>query len=204
MSKRGWRWAVWFAGWIFPALLHAAGLTASIIDGQGRPVEDAAVFMEPASGRAPAYRPRTVAIEQKDRRFLQAVTVVQVGQPVSFPNLDTVRHHVYSLSQAKLFEIKLYAGVPTNPVVFDKPGIIVLGCNIHDTMSAFVRVVDTPWLGRTDAAGRVRIEGVPDGDYRLKVWLPTLPEVEAAHEQAVKLAGDANLAIRIEMRPRGR
>lgn len=183
---------------------HAGGVTVELTDRGGRALEDAAVFLEPVAGKVPPLRPRAVVIEQKDKRFVQAVTVVQTGQAIAFPNLDTVRHHVYSLSQAKLFELKLYSGVPASPVVFDKPGIVVLGCNIHDTMAAFVRVVDTPWHGRTDAAGKVRIDGVPDGDYRLKVWHPGQPAVEVAAEQALKVAGDVAVTLRLEARGTGK
>lgn len=184
--------------------VQAAAVTVGVTDRGGRAIEDAAVFLEPVGAKAPALKPRQVNIEQKDRRFVQTVTVVQTGQSISFPNLDSVRHHVYSLSQAKLFELKLYSGVPASPVVFDKPGIIVLGCNIHDTMAAFIRVVDTPWHGKTDAAGRVRIDGLPDGDYRLKVWHSGQPALEVAYEQVLKVGGDATLAVRIEPRAGGK
>jgi hypothetical protein len=94
---------------------------------------------------------------------------------VTFPNFDTVRHHVYSFSAAKTFELKLYAGVPNAPVTFDKPGVAVLGCNIHDRMAAWVVVADTPWSARSDADGRARIEALPAGSYKLSVWHPGLP-----------------------------
>lgn len=204
MALRGWRLVGCVVGLVVSGASAGASLQAVVADPAGRPVEDAVVFLEPLAGRSPGLRARNVVIEQKDRRFVQPVTVVQAGQPIAFPNLDTVRHHVYSLSQAKLFEIKLYAGVPAHPVVFDKPGTVVLGCNIHDGMSAFVRVVDTPWFGKTDAAGRARIEGLPDGEYRLKVWNPGQPATDVVHEQVLRLAGDASLAIRLDGRGGGR
>jgi hypothetical protein len=83
-----------------------------------------------------------------------------------------VRHHVYSFSPTKTFELKLYAGAPHAPVVFDKPGVAVLGCNIHDKMAAWVVVVDTPLHARSGAAGNSQIEGVPPGAYRMRVWHP--------------------------------
>ena len=103
-------------------------------------------MLEPASGRLPVKPLGGVQIAQAKRQFSPRVTVVTVGTPVTFPNFDTVRHHVYSFSPVKTFELKLYAGVPNAPVVFDKPGIAVLGCNIHDQMAAWVVVVDTPLL----------------------------------------------------------
>ncbi len=102
------------------------------------------------------------------------VTAVPVGTAVSFPNRDTVRHHVYSFSPAKTFELKLYIGTPAAPVVFDKPGVVVMGCNIHDAMVAYVAVFDAPWVGVSDAAGVVRIDALPAGDYQLEYWASAL------------------------------
>lgn len=170
-----------------------AGLGVQVFDAKGAPLENAVVFAEPVSGGAP-LRPRKVEIEQKDREFRPLVTVVQTGTAINFPNNDTVRHHVYSFSKAKKFELRLYSGVPANPVLFDKPGTVVLGCNIHDQMVAYVRVVDTPWFGRTDKEGRVRIDGVPEGAYRLKTWAVESADQEVANEQAVTVKADLTMA----------
>jgi plastocyanin len=180
----------------------AAGLGVTVADRDGKPVEDAAVYLEPIDAKAPPLSARTVEIEQKDRKFSQLMTVIQVGQGILFPNRDSVRHHVYSLSQAKLFELKLYSGVPTSPVVFDKPGSVVLGCNIHDKMVSYIHVVDTPWFGKSDASGRARLEGLPDGRYKLKVWHYALANLDVAAEQTLVLKGEAgNVAVRLNLRP---
>jgi plastocyanin len=152
--------------------LHANGATVevAVTDAAAQPLADAVVMLEAASGRLTAKPMTGVRIAQAQRRFDPAVTVVTVGTPVEFPNFDTVRHHVYSFSPAKTFELKLYAGVPNAPVVFDKPGVAVLGCNIHDRMAAWVLVVDTPLHARSGAGGRARLESVPPGRYRLRAW----------------------------------
>jgi plastocyanin len=139
----------------------------------GTPLADAAVLVEPLAGVPP--RPRTrghAAIEQRGREFIPWMTVVQTGTSVDFPNNDTIRHHVYSFSEPKRFEIKLYAGKPGQPVVFDKPGQVDIGCNIHDWMEAHVLVVDTPYFARTGADGRATVAGVPAGRYRVRPWHP--------------------------------
>jgi plastocyanin len=143
----------------------AATLEISLKDAQNTPVDDVAVWVMPKSGAAPAGR-REAAIAQKDKTFVPLVTVIQTGTPVQFPNMDPIRHHVYSFSTPKPFEIKLYAGTPVAPIVFDKPGEVVLGCNIHDHMLAFVYVVDTPWFAKSKN-GAARIENLPAGDYLL-------------------------------------
>jgi plastocyanin len=175
-----------------------ASLAVQVLDARGRPVEEAAVFAEPAAGPAPALRVRRIDIEQRDRQFHPLVTIVQTGSSVNFPNNDSVRHHVYSFSKAKLFELKLYSGVPPAPVVFDKPGTIVLGCNIHDKMVAYIRVVDTPWFGKTDKDGKVKIDGLPDGAYKLKTWVTENIAQDVASEQPVTMKGDQAVTVRLE------
>jgi len=155
---------------------RAATVGIVVTDLGNRPLLDAVVMLEPASGRLPVSPMSGVQIAQMQRQFTPQVTVVTVGTPVTFPNNDTVRHHVYSFSPVKTFELKLYAGVPASPVVFDKPGIAVLGCNIHDQMVAWVVVVDTPLYARSAASGRAQIEGVAPGSYRLRVWHSSLAE----------------------------
>ena len=122
------------------------------------------------NGQPSKAGPQTVAqMAQRARRFEPHVLVVQTGTAVSFPNFDTVRHHVYSFSAAKTFDIKLYAGTPAHPVVFDSAGIATLGCNIHDRMSAHVVVVDTPMFATSDAAGTATFD-VPAGQHVLLYW----------------------------------
>lgn len=166
---------------------HAATLNVSVTDAAGKPLADAVVMLEPASGKAPVKPLPDVEISQAKRQFNPRVTLITVGTKVAFPNFDTVRHHVYSFSQAKTFELKLYAGVPAAPIVFDKPGLAVLGCNIHDRMAAWVVVADTPWFARTGADGTARIDGAPAGAYRLASWHPGLPANAALVVQSLQL-----------------
>ena len=187
-------------------VLQSAGagtLQLQVQDKNGKPLPDAIVFLESAEAKAAAKPLKGVEVAQIARQFKPAVTVVTPGTAVLFPNNDTVRHHVYSFSPAKTFELKLYAGVPANPVVFDKVGVAVLGCNIHDNMVAWVLVVDTPYFGHTDAQGKLTLNDVPNGSYKLRTWHATLPTGAPAAEQAqavgaspatvlVKLAGSSS------------
>lgn len=150
----------------------AATLDVIVRDAAGRPVANAVVQVHVA-GLAPPLRPsQTLRVEQKDISFQPFVLVVPQGSAVSFPNRDKVRHHVYSFSKAKRFELKLYGRDETRAVTFDKPGAVPLGCNIHDAMSGFVMVVDTPWAAKTNADGRVTLTDLPAGPARLRVWHP--------------------------------
>lgn len=186
-------------------LLQPAGagtLQLQVQDKNGKPLPEAIVFLESPEAKAAAKPLKGVEVAQVARQFKPAVTVVTPGTAVLFPNQDTVRHHVYSFSPAKTFELKLYTGVPANPVTFDKVGVAVLGCNIHDTMVAWVLVVDTPYFGRTDASGKLTLDNVPHGNYKLRTWHTSLPTGSPAAEQAqavgaaaapvlVKLAGSS-------------
>ena len=178
---------------------HAAGaatISAMVADASGKPLNDAVVYAEPIGG-AVNIKPRpTAEIAQKGRKFLPMVSVVQTGTDIMFPNNDAFRHHVYSFSPAKVFELKLYSGVPSSPVNFDKPGTVILGCNIHDRMLAYIHVVNTPYFAKTDAGGAARIESVAPGKYQLKAWHYGLPPGTAAMEQPLTLgATDANAAF---------
>ncbi len=168
-----------------PAL--AAKVTVTVVDAAGQPVANAGVYATMTSGTPPARAKRDIAIEQINKEFVPLVSIAQTGTSISFPNRDPIRHHVYSFSPAKTFEIKLYSGVSAQPVVFDKPGEVVLGCNIHDTMIAYVLLVDTPFFARTDAKGRAVLDNLPAGDFDLAMWYPG--GGPAVAPQKIKLGG---------------
>jgi plastocyanin len=173
---------LWLAG---AALAAEAELT--VTDAQGKPLSGAVVFLESPAARA-AVRPQAgVEIVQVNKVFQPMVTVVTLGTAVSFPNRDTVRHHVYSFSPTKRFDLKLYVGTPASPVVFDKAGVAVLGCNIHDQMVAWVLVVDTPWFGTTNAQGKVLLKGLEPGRYQLRAWHADLPVGAPASTQPLSV-----------------
>lgn len=149
-----------------------------ILDGSNEPVANAVVSVESAR---PA-NPVSAEIYQKDRAFHPHVLVVPVGSSVDFPNRDNTQHHVYSFSPVKTFNIELYADRPAAPIVFDQPGIVELGCNIHDHMQGFVVVTDTAATGRTDASGRVTLLIDPlasegsQNKVTIEIWHPRLPD----------------------------
>ena len=165
--------------------VQAATVQIQVQDGGGKALSDAVVFLESREAKQLAKPLQGAEIAQTGRQFVPNVLIVPTGTPVSFPNRDTVRHHVYSFSPAKKFELKLFAGTPANPVVFDKPGIAVLGCNIHDNMAAWVVVVDTPFYARSDSLGLLGLGEVPAGTYRLRVWHSRLPVGAPALDQAL-------------------
>jgi len=183
-----------------PAL--AASVRIRVNGLQDKPLEDAVVMLEPKAGRAPVRPMPDQVISQRRRRFEPAVSVVTAGTRVEFPNRDDVRHHVYSFSEAKRFELKLYQGRPEAPVTFDRAGLVVLGCNIHDHMVAWVVVSDTPWFARTPGNGEAQLPDVPPGDYRLRVWHPSMPPGATGEVQDVKVdAAGLNMTMGLKLRP---
>jgi len=170
----------------------AANVNVVVTDAAGNPLPDAVVMLEPAGGRLPVKPMAGVQIAQHGLQFNPQLSVVTVGTPVTFPNQDTVKHHVYSFSAAKSFQIKLYSGVPHAPIVFDKPGVAVLGCNIHDGMVAWVVVTDTPLWARSGPGGRMRVEGVAPGSYEMHVW-----HASPALQTLTVAAGDLDQRVRL-------
>lgn len=179
---------------------RSATVQVTVQDAAGQPLARAAVFLESAEARRLVRPLADAEMGQQNLKFVPEVLVVPVGTAVRFPNHDTVRHHVYSFSPAKKFELKLYAGVPANPVVFDQAGVAVLGCNIHDHMVGWVLVVDTPYYAQSAApAGGARIDKVPAGSYQLRVWHASLPVGAPAHAQALTVpeAGGPPVVVRL-------
>jgi plastocyanin len=151
-----------------------AGVTVSVRAPNGAPVRDAVVTVRLVGRATPLPSAGDYTVDQKNIQFHPFVLVVPVNSNVAFPNLDPIRHHVYSFSPAKRFELKLYAREQNRSVRFDKAGIVALGCNIHDQMTAFIDVVDTPWAAKTDASGNVVLNGIPAGQVAITVWHPYL------------------------------
>lgn len=178
--------------------VSAATVQIQVQDGAGKPLPDAAVFLESREVRL-AVKPAVGSeMAQSKKQFDPRVLVVPIGTAVAFPNRDTVRHHVYSFSPTKTFELRLYAGSDANPVLFDRAGIAVLGCNIHDNMASWVVVVETPYYGRSAQAGTVVMNNVPAGNYRLRVWHPAMAVGAAPIEQALVVgAGDTASMVRL-------
>jgi plastocyanin len=180
-------------------LAQASDLTVEVTNAQGKPLKNAVVYLVGEKSSEQNKAP-IVDIEQKGKQFNPLVTVVQTGASINFPNHDRVRHHVYSFSPAKKFELKLYSGVPTNPVIFDQAGTVVLGCNIHDNMLAFVYIVNTPYFAQTDASGIATLTNTPDGAYQLKVWHYALQKENIPVEQAVDVKpNQSKLIVKLDI-----
>jgi len=169
------KWFLFLAALAMPAIVDAATLTIGVRGADGKPLDGAVLIVDaPVRPAGPIRFPWAYVMAQQGISFRPHVLIVPVGATVTFPNHDAIRHHVYSFSRPKTFELKLYGRDETRSVTFDKPGLIALGCNIHDMMNGFIWVVDTPYAAQTDAGGMVVINGVPAGAVTLRLWHPSI------------------------------
>lgn len=150
----------------------SAQLELRVVDDQGNPLKDAVAALVPTQKIDYTTVP-TAIMDQRQNMFVPGVLAIRVNTQVRFPNSDDVRHHVYSFSPAKKFELRLYHGMTAEPVVFDKPGTVVLGCNIHDSMVAYIYVVETDYYAVADNQGNIRLEA-PAGKYQLQIYHPQM------------------------------
>lgn len=188
----------------------AATLDLVLLDDHGQPLGNTVVSLR---GEGPSPDAPTGVMDQRDLQFMPRVLAVRTGTSVKFPNSDNIRHHVYSFSPAKRFELRLYKGTPSEPVLFDKPGLVVLGCNIHDWMLGYVYITDDPWFVVSDDQGHARLE-LPAGTYQVSLWHPQVtdmlpvaagtlqvPEQGLAHTYPLQLVGNAAQALPTQPAP---
>lgn len=182
----------------------AADLSVTLRTAAGKPVANAVVIVRPQGyvARGPIRFPGPYRVAQKNTQFDPFVLIVPVGAEVAFPNLDPFKHHVFSFSAAKKFELKLYGSDETHTVIFDKAGLVTLGCNIHDDMIAYIHVVDTPFAAKSSASGELTITGLPAGPARVSIWHPYLREPRNEKVQQVTIAANgAQISDTLNLRP---
>lgn len=182
---------------------RAGDVLFSVIGAKNRPIAEVVVTAYPDGQRAGPIRFAWPAeMDQRNLQFDPFVLIVPVGADVTFPNRDPVRHHVYSFSPAKAFELKLYGKDQSRSVRFDKVGVVALGCNIHDSMVGFIKVVDTPFAAKTDPSGQLVLHGLPPGPVKVRIWHPYLkaPDNEITRTVVVPASGQSRETVQIDVR----
>ncbi|GAB3680485.1 methylamine utilization protein [Salinisphaera aquimarina] len=157
----------------------AVDVDVTITGPDGQPLEYAAVMARWPGATKPQANLIPAVMDQRNLTFVPHMLVVPQGSQVVFPNQDKTRHHVYSFSKTKTFDIKLYIGRPQRPITFDTPGVVTVGCNIHDQMQAFIVVSDDPRWAITDANGHARLAALPDSTVTLSIWHPWMISEDA-------------------------
>jgi plastocyanin len=184
---------------------RAADLVVKVSDDQGRPVADAVVTVLPRSGGGPQRPPpERRTIDQKNLMFVPYIEVFRPGDQVVFRNSDSTRHHVYSFSPIKAFEFVLAPVESSQPQLLDKPGVVAVGCNIHDHMISYLYVSDAPWIAHSGASGVVTIHGLAAGTYDVRVWQPRLRPGRPDLVQSTTIvagSGTTGLAFALKLLP---
>ena len=183
-----------FAYFVTQACLGSV-LQVTVTTTDGKPVSDMVLTVKPVD--APAPKPLTsgkAIMDQINKEFVPEVLAIYPGTAVSFPNSDSIAHQVYSFSATKRFSLPLYRGKPYPPVIFEQPGIVALGCNIHDQMVGYIVVVDTPYFGQSNSTGQWQRE-LPAGTYRLHAWHPRL--IDAVPDQSITIADAQNSRVTV-------
>ena len=178
------------------ALAATLAITVHTADGHALPGAVITAWPAEATARHPA--PAHAVMDQVNRAFVPDLLVIPVGSTVTFPNSDSVSHQIYSFSPARRFQLPLYRGKPYPPVHFDTPGVVTLGCNIHDEMLAYLVVTDAPYFGRTDTSGTWSAE-VTRGRYRIAVWHPRLRDNGADLERELTVGETDNAEITLRL-----
>lgn len=189
------------AGGLAAMSTSAAELRVRILDREGKPVADVVVTAQnpQTPTKTSAARTKPAVMDQIDKQFVPHILVIQAGTTVAFPNSDTVAHQVYSFSPAHRFQLPLYHGQTHAPEPFDEPGIVVLGCNIHDSMIAYIYVAPTPYFGKTDAGGTVTLTDLPAGAYELSIWSPRFNEPTGQIRKTAHVGADGAAPVEIRL-----
>lgn len=184
---------------VAPALAEPT-ISGRVVDAEGKGIPQAIVFVDtPAAAGTPASKP-TAIMDQINKTFVPGVLPIVVGTEVRFPNRDQISHHVYSFSRTKTFELPLYKGEDAPPVLFDKAGVVKIGCNIHDWMSAIILVLPNTHFTTTDADGRFTLSGLQPGAYSLMAWHPQSRDKVADIAQKVQLtASNVELTFHLSL-----
>ena len=184
--------------------VHADAITVTVTDREGLPVADVAVFVEmPDTATKIAPAGTNAVMDQVDQRFVPHILVVQTGTEVEFPNSDTVAHHVYSFSHPNHFKLPIYKGHAHPPVSFDENGVVILGCNIHDHMLAYIVVVDTPVFAKTNPDGVAVLDAAPAAGAKVSIWSPRFREdSEVLSVTVADATADNAIAFRLSRRLR--
>ncbi|HEU4589539.1 MAG TPA: hypothetical protein VFS13_01420 [Steroidobacteraceae bacterium] len=180
----------------FTVCSQASSLAVRVLKRDGEPLAGAVVLAQAQAEPQPAAAPVKAIMDQLNLAFVPDVLVIPVHSTVQFPNSDAVGHQVYSFSNARQFQLPLYRGKPYPPVQFDQPGVVTLGCNIHDNMIGYIVVTDAPYFGRTDAQGAWSVE-LPGGSWHVRIWHPLLTEPREIERVVEVSAGRSTVEFRL-------
>jgi plastocyanin len=185
-----------------PAAGAGGAVTGQVLGQDGKPVANAVVFVQEPASLQPRVPAASAIMDQFNKTFVPQMLPIAAGTQVRFPNRDQIRHHVYSFSRPKRFELPLYKGEDAPPVLFDKPGVVKIGCNIHDWMSAVILVLPNDRFAVTKEDGTFSLPTLDAGTYTITAWHARSRDKTEDIAQRIELAGsDQQLAFKLSLAP---
>ena len=180
----------------------ARTVSGQVLGQDGKPVANAVVFVQEPAALQPVAASSPAIMDQFNKTFVPEMLPIAVGTQVRFPNRDQIRHHVYSFSRPKRFELPLYKGEDAPPVLFDKPGVVKIGCNIHDWMSAVILVVPNDRFAVTKEDGTFSLPALDAGTYTIAAWHAQSRDKTEDVAQRVEIsASDPQLTFKLSLAP---
>lgn len=184
------------------ASLSAAELSIRIVENNAHPVHDTVVELI-GTDIEPALVTH-LAISQVDKEYIPELSIIPRGSNVTFLNKDPFKHHVYSVSKGNDFDLPLYEGEPAEQITFNTPGVVKMGCNIHDWMLAFAYISQSERVETTDASGLVVFKDLAPGQYQLNVWNPRLRNNKKVISQSISIQDDQNISKEVKLKLRNK
>lgn len=190
-------------------IVDAAGLDVLVSDSDGELIVNVVVTLSNADGQSIGIAVSDIttsatgllaSMDQHDQAFVPEVLPIHVGTRVTFPNEDDTQHHVFSFSQPKQFEMRLNAGSTGEGILFDVPGIVTVGCNIHDHMIGHIYVSETPMFAISNGQGLAQFRDLAPGTYTLKLWHQRMNGNEDNFSQSVTIIDDLNRSADAQIR----
>lgn len=182
---------------LFSIAISAQPLSIKVSDKNGQPITSAVVTLKSNTLNTTKVN-SNAEMAQRNRQFDPHILIVQQGSNVSFPNYDNMKHHIYSFSDTKRFEMEVIQGVANKPELFDKAGVVELGCNVHDWMQGYIYVSASPYFSSTNETGSAIIEVPQNGNYELTIWHPRIDNEQKGLTRSILVDDKVQLTVQVD------
>ena len=198
MAVRLMQWVYFTAGLFLCGNPFAAGITVEVVDVNNKAVAGLVVYLEPLENQyLQSTQVKPLIIYQSDKAFSPYVSVISKGAIATFSNKDDITHHIYSVASKNRFSFRIKSGSSNQTEPLSVTGKILMGCNIHDWMSGYLMIVDTPLYSKTNPYGETTLEIPVLGRYNLVVWHPQLSEKNQSISREITVTDGKHYQVRL-------